>query len=127
MPRSVARYGSAASSSNERRRDLNIAAAPATRWWRGSAGSDPVDPLAGLVLLRGDLQPTLLLQRPADRTPDRVLLPAGSLDHLGDGRTFGPAQHGDQHGLLGASRERGRRGSGAPSASAAVGSSAKGS
>src|SRR3954471_6580600 len=52
VPRPVARYGSAASRSNERRRGSNLAAARSTRWWRGSALSDAVDALAAASRLR---------------------------------------------------------------------------
>jgi hypothetical protein len=45
--------------------------------------------------------PRFFLSSPADRAADRVRLPAGGLDHLGDGGTLRPAQHGDQHRLLG--------------------------
>ena len=65
-------------------------------------GGSPVDPLASFGLLRGDGEAALLLQRAGEGAADGMRLPAGRRDDLGDGGALGPAQHVDQHRLLGA-------------------------
>ena len=63
---------------------------------RPASVGDAVYPLLALDLLGSDVQTELLLQRPCERAPDGMRLPAGCRDDLRDGGALFSAEHRDQ-------------------------------